>query len=173
MLPYPDDYINFLIHFQGSRDYFECHEILEDYWKGKGAKHPLWLGLIQLAVAQYHYRRGNLTGALRMLQSTIGILSRESLDSVALDKKRLLDQLVAQLKSIEKGEVYQSIQLPISDVRLIEECKERCKEQGYRWLSESDMGNEYLLNKHKMRDRSDIKAERERQLKLKKENNKK
>jgi predicted metal-dependent hydrolase len=168
MLPYPDAYINFLIHFQGSRDYFECHEILEDYWKGKGAKHPIWLGLIQLAVAQYHYRRGNLPGAQRMLHSSIGILSRESLDSVALDKERLLIQLVAQLKSIGNGEGYQSILLPISDEKLIEECKKRCREQGYRWLSHSDMWNEYLLNKHKMRDRSDIKAERERQLKLRK-----
>ncbi|MEH7501602.1 DUF309 domain-containing protein, partial [Neobacillus drentensis] len=28
---YPTEYIQFLAHFHGDRDYFECHELLEDY----------------------------------------------------------------------------------------------------------------------------------------------
>ena len=32
---YPTEYIQFLIHFHGDYDYFECHEILEEYWKTK------------------------------------------------------------------------------------------------------------------------------------------
>lgn len=32
---YPTEYIQFLIHFHGDYDYFECHEILEGYWKTK------------------------------------------------------------------------------------------------------------------------------------------
>lgn len=30
---YPPEYIEFLYHFHCDRDYFECHEILEELWK--------------------------------------------------------------------------------------------------------------------------------------------
>ena len=60
---FPQKYIEYLVHFHGDRDYFECHEILEEYWKkiDNGNKESIWVGLIQLAVANYHHRRKNLT----------------------------------------------------------------------------------------------------------------
>lgn len=30
---YPEAYVAFLHEFHTTRDYFECHEILEEYWK--------------------------------------------------------------------------------------------------------------------------------------------
>ena len=30
---YPEAYIEYLMYFHGNRDYFECHEVLEEYWK--------------------------------------------------------------------------------------------------------------------------------------------
>ncbi|PAD68333.1 hypothetical protein CHH83_14265, partial [Bacillus sp. 7586-K] len=30
---YDQEYIDFLVHFHCDRDYFECHEILEEHWK--------------------------------------------------------------------------------------------------------------------------------------------
>lgn len=30
---YPEAYIEYLAEFHGSRDYFECHELLEEHWK--------------------------------------------------------------------------------------------------------------------------------------------
>ncbi|WP_218197281.1 DUF309 domain-containing protein, partial [Pseudomonas sp. 2995-1] len=61
---YPDAYIEYLIEFHGTRDYFECHEIMEEYWKKNKEKH--WHTLIQLAVAIYHERQHNYDGSLRL-----------------------------------------------------------------------------------------------------------
>lgn len=50
---YPQAYIEYLEYYHGARDYFECHEVLEEYWK-ENPSSPLsaaWVGLIQLAVA--------------------------------------------------------------------------------------------------------------------------
>ena len=62
---YPTEYIQFLIHFHGDYDYFECHEILEEYWKTKprGNRDHYLVGLIQIAVSLYHHRRSNWNGA--------------------------------------------------------------------------------------------------------------
>ena len=30
---YSQAYIDYLVHFHGDRDYFECHELLEEHWK--------------------------------------------------------------------------------------------------------------------------------------------
>ncbi|WP_260405419.1 DUF309 domain-containing protein, partial [Paenibacillus sp. 598K] len=63
---YPDDYIQYLIEFHVTRDYFECHELLEEYWKEQPGDDPFydtWVGLIQIAVSQYHHRRSNHRGA--------------------------------------------------------------------------------------------------------------
>ena len=75
LLNYPEDYLSFLVHFHGTRDYFECHEILEEYWKETAPKErdSHWVGLIQIAVALYHERRGNKQGATRTLTKAIEI----------------------------------------------------------------------------------------------------
>ena len=74
---YPKEYIQFLTHFNGDRDYFECHEILEEYWKKSNdlKKDSIWVGFILLAVSRYHHRRGNFKGAKRTLEKAMNILS--------------------------------------------------------------------------------------------------
>ncbi len=49
---YPEAYVAFLHEFHTTRDYFECHEILEEYWKEDPPEQrkEYWVGLIQLAV---------------------------------------------------------------------------------------------------------------------------
>ena len=71
MKPYPEAYIDYLLYFHAQRDYFECHEVMEEFWK----EHPgdirsrTYVALIQIAVGMYHIRRGNRNGAVKMLQS--------------------------------------------------------------------------------------------------------
>ncbi|MCD2486520.1 DUF309 domain-containing protein, partial [Staphylococcus aureus] len=50
---YPKAYIDYLVEFHATRDYFECHEILEEYWKEDPPKKRkrYWVGFIELAVA--------------------------------------------------------------------------------------------------------------------------
>ncbi|GAA2632533.1 hypothetical protein GCM10010399_76090 [Dactylosporangium fulvum] len=48
---------------------FHAHEVLEAAWKAApDAERELWRGLAQLAVGLTHARRGNSTGAERLLQ---------------------------------------------------------------------------------------------------------
>ena len=42
---YPEAFISYLIEFHATRDYFECHELLEEYWKAHPGD-PL-AGLVQ------------------------------------------------------------------------------------------------------------------------------
>jgi uncharacterized protein len=63
---------------------------------------------------------------------------------------------------------YKSINLPISDQRLIEKCQSMCLQEGSIWGADSDMTNTSIVDKHLMRDRSDVISERARQLSLRK-----
>ena len=120
---YPKPYIQFLIHFHGDRDYFECHEILEEYWKESNdrKKDSIWVGFILLAVSRYHHRRENFIGAKRTLEKAIMILSKqESRPNIqGLDAGNLFPLLSKLLDQINHEESYQSINLQITDPVLI------------------------------------------------------
>ncbi|QWU18078.1 hypothetical protein SAMN04487895_11588 [Paenibacillus sophorae] len=60
-------YVAYLIYFNRDRDYFECHEVLEELWLSKD-RDPLYKALLQVAVGLYHYRNGNARGAIIMLE---------------------------------------------------------------------------------------------------------
>ncbi|MDO3410887.1 DUF309 domain-containing protein [Saccharibacillus sp. CPCC 101409] len=71
----------FLVYFNRDRDYFECHEVLEELWLERG-RDPLYSGLLQIAVALYHFRNGGVThvynkieGARKMMRSAVDKLS--------------------------------------------------------------------------------------------------
>ncbi|MBO8162314.1 MAG: DUF309 domain-containing protein [Brevibacillus sp.] len=168
--PYPEAYLQYLCRFHGDRDYFECHEILEEYWK---TQHPpreiIWVGLIQIAVALYHQRRGNYPGAIKMMNSALHILKdrEQRLAALGLDPSALLDLLTQRLTELEAGEAYRSLNLPIVDADLLAKCKQRCAEQGFCFGQPSRMDDEYLLHKHRQRDRSSVIRERQESLKKK------
>ncbi|GMO00448.1 DUF309 domain-containing protein [Parageobacillus thermoglucosidasius] len=160
---YPDAYIRYLIHFHTDRDYFECHEILEEHWKKDGYK-KVWVVLIQIAVALYHHRRGNQRGALRMMRKALTLLSKEqkAIRELGLDEQRLSKQLECYIERMEQNEAYESIELPIRDETLRKTCQAICEERGLTWGKASDMNDVFLIHKHKLRDRSDVIAARER-----------
>ena len=50
------------------RDWFECHETLEDLWVGsEGEIRCFYQGLLQIAVALHHWKNGNFGGAMTLL----------------------------------------------------------------------------------------------------------
>lgn len=174
---YPESYISFLSHFHSTRDYFECHEILEDYWKSEqGGFHPVWEGLIQVAVGYYHFRRGNLNGAKRMFSKSRMNLEAhpQMLQSLGLDASQLLDLIKKEINSIDQGESYASKSLPIQDVNLKTLCQSNCKKNNWAFGANSQMDIEEIIHKHMLRDRSDVikardNAIRERRKKEKRE----
>ncbi|AHD06515.1 DUF309 domain-containing protein [Paenibacillus larvae] len=169
---YSGAYINFLIHFHTDRDYFECHEILEEYWKAH-PEHPLsrsFVLLIQIAVAQYHERRGNRRGALKMLQSADMYFHPEQISELGLDPERLREELEERKKDLARdGRPFTDLNLPIRDPALSLLCQESCRSSGLQWGVLSDIQNDELVHRHTRRDRSSVIEERRLQ-KERKEN---
>jgi predicted metal-dependent hydrolase len=173
-MTYPQAYIEFLVHFHGNRDYFECHEILEEYWKmtDRENKQSIWVGFIQLAVSQYHHRRGNFSGAFKTLQKSLQIflLNQAGVWQLGLDQAALIQQLNDLLQKIEQRQSYMSICLPLRSHGLRKQCLERSRELNMAWGSPSDLSDSALVHRHKERDRTQVIQERnqaigERQIK--------
>jgi uncharacterized protein len=72
----PAELLQAITEFNGGA-WFECHETLEELWVGaKGELRDFYQGMLQLAVAQYHWRNGNFKGALTLLKGGVDLLSR-------------------------------------------------------------------------------------------------
>lgn len=171
---YPRAYIQFLVHFHGDRDYFECHELLEDYWKKKDFrnKESIWVGLILLAVSTYHHRRSNFSGAKRTLEKAVRICEHQadSLSELGIDKLQLGQLLTERLSVIQMEEAYKSFEIPVSDPELINLCQKICQQNGFLWGKESDITDNSLVHRHKLRDRTSIIQERYQSLEMRKGN---
>jgi predicted metal-dependent hydrolase len=65
-----------LAHFN-AREFFEAHEVWEEVWLTEGEPEKTFLqGIIQIAAAFHHYRRGNSDGAETLLAAGIVKLTR-------------------------------------------------------------------------------------------------
>ncbi len=166
---YPQPYIEYLIEFHGTRDYFECHEIMEEFWKEniEDEHRHLWLGLIQIAVGLYHHRTGNVNGALKMMSGALKQLSQIDGSIIAIDREPLVDLIsnrIAQLSTNtgtpEKFASYTDFNLPLTDEALIRHCQSLCAERQLHWCAPSDVHNRELIYRHTLRDRSDVIAAR-------------
>jgi uncharacterized protein len=167
----PEAYVYFLAHFHGTRDYFECHELLEEHWKAESDLRlkGLWHGLIQVAVSIYHERRGNMAGARKMMMMAIERVTAEEPGRAGLDKELLLERLEARLLNIQRrvvGEAipYQDMELPIIDHELLRKAQDVCEEWGVEWNRASPLDELELIHRHTRRDRSDVIEERRKRL---------
>ncbi|TXK85109.1 DUF309 domain-containing protein [Paenibacillus sp. N3.4] len=172
MKQYPEAYIDYLLFFHAERDYFECHEVMEEFWK----EHPedersrTYVALIQIAVGMYHIRRGNRLGAVKMLQSAVKNAQYEHVLSLGLDPMKLEEIVTWEWKRIEMdNHFYEDINLPISDPELESWCLNECSKRGLTWQAASRMEDELLIQKHTLRDRDEVILERARQQQLRKD----
>ncbi|WP_249305789.1 DUF309 domain-containing protein [Lederbergia citrea] len=160
---FPTLYINFLIHFHGDRDYFECHEVLEEHWKNCGMhRNSIWVGLIQVAVSFYHYRRGNKKGAVKMMDKAVHLLTykQQETETLGINHQHLITKLKNSRLQMMNNMPYMAINLPINNRELLNLCVEQCVKLGYEWGDIDDHTSQSIIHKHKMRDRSDVVAER-------------
>lgn len=166
---YPAAYIEYLVQFHATRDYFECHELLEEYWK----EHPsdglskLWVISIQIAVAQYHERRENRRGALKMYQSALESLKGETTEKLGLDHAQLQALLEQHMAACQGESIYEDMMLPISDNKLLEYCQKEAAARGLSWGQSSAQVSQYIIHRHTRRDRSDVIAARNAALQAK------
>ena len=169
---YEEAYLDYLIHFHASRDYFECHEIMEEHWLAH-ERDVKWLTLIQLAVAVYHERQCNWSGSLRLYERTLTHLTNhpQILIDLGIDEYILLEHVKERIRRVKNREAYEPFNLPLTDDELIRQCRERANSLQLTWLSEDSQDEDNpLVYKHKQRDRSEvIQARQEALFKKKKE----
>ncbi len=181
----PKAWIAYVSAYQVERDYFECHEILEEYWKECAESRrpqPGWVGWIQLAVAQYHERRGNVGGAIKMLTSALDILRtfENWVDDLGINSGVLLKAIEMRLQLLESRKVksidelrtlFNDLDLPLNDLFLkyaaLEFYQKHYGSEG-KWGIPSRDVDVFILNKHTLRDRSEVIEARERAVKIKK-----
>jgi uncharacterized protein len=170
---YDRAFIDYLIYFHCERDYFECHEVLEEHWKKDPPKErkKYLVGFIQIAVGLYHQRRGNFNGAFKMISNAIDLLEDDpiSIEKLGLHSEKLLKLLKERKNEIKNKQSYRSINLPITDETLMSLCLQHCSDKNVIWGTESDLSNEHLIHKHSKRDRTEVIEERLLQLKKRKE----
>lgn len=146
-------YVDYLAYFNKNHDFFECHEVLEEYWKdiAPGDKNHVLVGLVQLATGMYHWRRANQKGAMRILQKAEGNLLQNQQSALlsVLDIEDLLQQLHTVVVRIENGEPFQPFPIIIVDAQLAKKVAVRCETVPTHDLH-------YLHNKHMLRDRSEV-----------------
>jgi predicted metal-dependent hydrolase len=164
MKQYPQAYLNYLAYFHGSRDYFECHEVLEEYWKDNldsPFKH-IWVGLIQVAVANYHQRRGNHKGAIKMLTSAIHLLSNDDVAKLGIDHPTFMNVLQQRFVTLtnQPDAPYTAFDIPLTDLELQRRVEAMINAADATYAR----GNEWdplIMNKHTLRDRTEVIANRQ------------
>lgn len=87
-------YQAFVAHFNGDRDYFECHELLEEMWLEEG-RSLLLQGLLQAAVGLHHWSNDNRSGARKLMEAARAKLAVFGAEALGLN----LDQLRGDLNS--------------------------------------------------------------------------
>lgn len=67
-------YVAFFHYFNTERDYYVCHDVLEELWLEEG-REPFYQGLLQVAVGLHHLQNDNRNGAYKLLVSALEKLS--------------------------------------------------------------------------------------------------
>lgn len=89
---YPALYLAGIEHFNAC-DFFESHEVWEELWTDyQGPSRKFYQGLIQAAVALYHFGNGNIRGARKLYHSTRGYLEPYGPLYMGLDLQKFLQE---------------------------------------------------------------------------------
>jgi len=105
MQTYDRLYVDFIYYFNIERDYFECHEVMEELWLEEGRK-PLYQGLLQIAVGLYHHWNGNVGGSIKLFSQGIEKLQHFSSPILGIDLAMIVEesrQYVQKLLNIAEG----------------------------------------------------------------------
>ncbi|MBO0995338.1 DUF309 domain-containing protein [Bacillus sp. SD088] len=151
-MEYPLAYIKYLYYFHVDRDYFECHEVLEEYWKDHGMKrNSIWVGLIQVAVSYYHYRNGNRKGAKKLINRAIIILhnSQEEIEWLGIHYPEFIKIIKDSQDKMLKEQPYKAINFPIKDKNLYMICRIYSEKNSINWGNPDTNTPVQILLKHR------------------------
>lgn len=107
-------YVEYIHYFNQLRDYYECHEVMEEYWLLEG-KNKLLQGLLQVAVGLYHFRNGNVTGAIKLLEQALAKQQEHWYGKLGINKEKLFHEVQLYL---EKLRSYEDRPFPFYDLTI-------------------------------------------------------
>jgi predicted metal-dependent hydrolase len=133
---YDQLYVDFIYYFNIERDYFECHEVMEELWLEEG-RAPLYQGLLQIAVGLYHHWNGNPGGSIKLFKQGIDKLQHFPSPTLGIDLAKIVaesEEYVNKLACIEeKPFEFYDLNIVITDEELQDRLNLRITE-----LSKSD-----------------------------------
>jgi len=93
------------IELFNSREFFECHEVLEEIWTPTVQPERWFLqSLIHFAVGFYHHQRGNTVGAVRQLRKGLRKIEGYLPEWGGVNTAAIEAKVRTCLNVIEKGE---------------------------------------------------------------------
>ena len=78
------------------KEYFECHEVIEDLWletPEDDVYRDLYKGVIQAAAAIYQWDRGIFTGARGLYRTSVGYLEKYKPAALGLNVDKLINEM--------------------------------------------------------------------------------
>ncbi len=104
------------IELFNTRQFFVCHEVLEEVWTPERDPRRRFLqSLIHMAVGLYHRERGNPEGAVRQLRKGLRKLGEYLPECEGIDTARLHGDASRALEAIERGDA-----APFFKIRLVD-----------------------------------------------------
>lgn len=155
--------MDYYYQFHKHQHYFLCHDILEDAWKSQNtfSKHDAVVSLILFATANYHYRRGNLKGALKSFEKALLTINHAKDDTqLHLNINEFKQLIVKMIEAVKLQKQFTPLQLPIEP-----EFQTLIKRKYPDYLFTSQIIKEpYIVDHHIKRDRTEVIKNRERVL---------
>jgi predicted metal-dependent hydrolase len=98
-----------------SGDYWECHETLEELWRGEpDPVRYLYQGILLAGVGLLHLRRGNRRGALSKLRAAVGKLEPYVPVCMGVDVASLRADLLRLISHLDELDAAAPVALRIS-----------------------------------------------------------
>lgn len=108
------------------REFFACHETLEDLWRAEpGPVRDLYQGILLVGVAFYHVERRNLAGARKSLGRGIALLQRLESPCQGVPVAALLAQARAAAEALERLgpdrlDAFDPSRIPVIEIEALE-----------------------------------------------------
>lgn len=99
-MEYPTLYLQFLYHFNVKRDYYQCHDFMEELWLEEG-RDRLYQGLLQVAVGLYHFRNHNISGAIKLMTGAVEKLEGYPEVALGINIKKLREETIEYLRKLQ------------------------------------------------------------------------
>ncbi len=117
----PDRRLLAAIELFNQREFFACHDVLEDLWTDTlGPDRDFYQGLIHVAVCLFHFEGSNLGGARKMYDSARRYLAPYhpahltlDVDSLLRDLRHCFRELLVTHSSYPHGIVLNEAEIPV------------------------------------------------------------